>query len=272
MKYRPSALLYSSNQKWFERFFRFGLFAKGTVYCLIGVLAVVAAVGLSREKVSKTEIFTFIYEKPFGQVMLAVITLGLFGYVMLRFFQAFRDTDKKGNDAKGIFSRLGYGVSGLIYLSLGLYAGKLLFQGKVGDGNSREFILSKILAWEWGEWIVGITGLIIVGSGVYQIFRGVTGKFMKKINVAGAEVKKVVKKAGHIGYISRGAVLVIIGYLVFHAAINSNPNGAQGTEGAFQFIEYKFGGVLMAIIALGLVGYGVFMFVKAKYEKINVNL
>jgi hypothetical protein len=257
-------------EKWFERFFRFGLISKGVVYCLIGFLAVMAAVGLSRKEAGKAQALSTIYEQPFGQVLLGVIALGLFGYVLLRFAQAFRDIDNKGDDTKGIFSRIGYGISGLIYLALAGYAAKLVIDGQQGGSNSREFIVAKALTHEWGPSVVGIVGLIIIGSGIYQIYRGVSGRFMKKIQLIRMDIEKAVKRAGVFGYIARGIVLMIIGYLIFHAAITSNPSEAKGTEGAFVFIENKFGTLLMAVTAIGLIGYGIFMFVKAKYQRIQL--
>jgi predicted transporter len=84
-------------------------------------------------------------------------------------------------------------------------------------------------------------------------------------------MKDLFKKAAVIGYIARGIVLIIIGYFLFHAALISNPEEAQGTGAAFDFLENKFGSLMMGIVALGLVGYGVFTLVKAKYQKIDLD-
>src|SRR5688500_2999169 len=97
-----------SKEKWFEKFERFGLASKGVVYFLMGTLSVLAAFGLSREKGDKAGAFNFIYEQPFGRVLLIAITIGLLGYVMLRAFQAIKNTEKKNNDFKGILDRVGY--------------------------------------------------------------------------------------------------------------------------------------------------------------------
>jgi hypothetical protein len=257
--------------KWFEKFFRFGLICKGIVYCITGILATLAAIGFGGSKASKSEIFKMIYEQPFGLILISIIAFGLFGYALLRFFQCFRDTEHKGKNAKGLASRIGYGISGGIYFGLGLYATKLAITGSGGSGESRQFMVSKVLGISGGEWIIGIIGLIIIGSGVHQIYRGISGKFMKKIELMRMDFSDAMKKAGIIGYISRGVMLLVIGYLLWHAGITSNPNDAKGTDGAFAFLENTFGSVLMMTIAIGLVGYGIFMFVKAKYQRINVN-
>jgi hypothetical protein len=256
---------------WFERFFRFGLICKGVVYCITGILATLAAIGLGGSKSSKSQIFRFIYEQPLGLVLISIVAFGLFGYTLLRFFQCFKDIDHKGSDAKGIASRIGYGISGTIYLGLGAYATKLAITGSAGSGESRQFMVAKILQVSGGEWIIATIGLIIIGNGVYQVYRGVTNKFMKKIQVRKMEIRDMVRKAGTVGYISRGVMFLVIGYLLWHAGMTSNPREAEGTEGAFNFLENNFGSLLMMVIALGLVGYGIFMFIKAKYQSITVN-
>jgi hypothetical protein len=262
-----------SKEHWFEKFARFGLIAKGVVYCMMGILSVLAAMGLSQEKGDKAEAFKTIYGQPFGQVVLVIIALGLLGYVMLRFFQAFKDIDNKGKGMKGLLDRVGYTLSAFLYLGIGAYAIKLIFSGAdKGDGESRQFVVSKVLEYPGGEYVVGIASVIVIGMGLYQIFRGVTGKFMKRVNLYRSGMKEAFKYAGTMGYISRGIVLAIVGYFLFHAAWLSNANEAQGTGAAFSFLQNHFGSVMMALVALGLTGYGIFCFVKAKYQKIDIDL
>lgn len=262
-----------SRESWFEKFARFGFVSKGIVYFLMGTLSVLAAMGLSRENGDKSEAFRLIYEQPYGRVILIAITLGLLGYVMLRLFQAFKNTENKGKDFKGVLDRIGYGMSAILYLAIGIYAMKLVFEGASSEGgDSRQFIVSKVFEYPGGEYIVGIASFIVIGMGIYQITRGVTGKFMKKVNLYKSNMKDAFKTTGMIGYIARGIVLGIIGYFLFHAAWLSNPSEAQGTSAAFDFLQNKFGSVMMALVAAGLAAYGVFCFVKAKYQRIDFDM
>ena len=103
-------------EKWIENFARFGIVSKGVVYCLIGILTAMAAFGLQGKKAGKTDAFNLIYEQPFGKILLLIVACGLLGYVTWRFFQAFRDIDHKGNDAKAKVVRIGYAISAVIYL------------------------------------------------------------------------------------------------------------------------------------------------------------
>ena len=120
-----------------------------------------------------------------------------------------------------------------------------------------------------GEWAIGIAGLIIIGAGINQIYKGVSKKFMKRVKLYRSEYYKTFQRAGIIGYVSRGLVFSIVGYFLFRAALDSNPGEAEGTEAAFDFLQQNFGNLLMGVVALGLVAYGIFMFVKARHESIH---
>ena len=255
-------------EQWLQRFARFGFASIGVVYCLMGFLTVMAALGLSSKKADKSEAFKFIYDQPFGKIMLVAIALGMMGYVMFRIFQAFLDTEKKGNDAKGITSRLSYASSAVIYSSLIIYAIKLA-SGNPGSGDKREFFVSKVMTYPMGEWIVGIAALVIIGIGINQIYLGLSKKFMKHVRLYSSSFQQGFQKAGMIGYVARGIVLSIVGYFLLRAAIDSNPREANGTREAFDFLQQNFGNLLMSVVALGLIAYGVFMFVRARHQNFN---
>lgn len=258
-------------EKWFEKFFRFGLICKGVVYCLMGLLTVLASIGLSREKGSKTEAIKMIHEQPFGQVLLIIIAIGLLGYVALRVFQSFKDIDNKGNSARGLITRAGYAISAIMYAALGVYAIKIVLNGN-SSGDSRELLISKVLALPAGKWIIGISAIIILGSGIQQIHKGFSGKFMKRISISNTKFHDLFKKAGTVGYIARGIVLSIIGYFFLHAVFVSGSKEAFGTDDALNLLERNLGRLLMAVVAAGLAAYGIFMFVKAKYQKIDIRM
>lgn len=267
-----SSLKNIDKEKWVENFARFGIISKGIVYCIMGLLTLLAAFGLSRDKGTKTEALNLVYEQPFGRILLFIVALGLFGYVTWRFFQAVRDIDHKGTNTKAIIVRIGYGISALLYLGLTALAVRLSINGpSVGDGDSRRFIISKVLEYPAGNYAIGIGALIIVGTGVKQIYKGLTKKFMKNVQLIASDYQGLFKTAGMIGCLSRGIVLTIIGYFLIRAAVSSNANEAQGTNGAFNFLQHTFGNALMGVVAIGLFLYGIFMFVKARYQSIDLH-
>ncbi len=262
---------------WVEGFGRFGLTAKGVVYCVTGILAFMAAFDLGNQgdKAGKSGVFGFITDQPFGKVLLAIVALGLICYCIWRFIEAFKDTENKGSDAKGLSVRARYFLSGLAYSLVAVYAVKFLFTThNKGDNNSEKMVAGELLSKPFGQGLVGITGLVIIGIGIYQIMLAVSGKYKKHVEEGHAQIKSksLLLRAGKVGYISRGIVWLITGWLFIKAGWLSDAKQAGGTNAAFKWLQTSdYGSYLLGGVAVGLICYGIFMFVRAKYQPIHSN-
>ncbi|RTQ45876.1 DUF1206 domain-containing protein [Hymenobacter gummosus] len=249
---------------------RFGFAAKGVVYCILGVLAVMAATGLSGGRTAdKQQVLQTVQDMPLGRWLLGLVAFGLAGYVVWRFVQAIRDTEGKGNDAKGIVTRIGYASSALGYAVLAYVAGKAALENTTagaGGGNTRQSFIATLLAQDYGAWLVGAIGLTVIGIGAYQLIRAYSGSFAKHVNHSQlpAGQQRLVYRMGQLGYTARGIVWGIVGYFLVQAARHSNAAEAQDTEGAFDLLAAMGRGPLL-IVALGMVAYGLYMLVRAKY-------
>ncbi|RAK68139.1 DUF1206 domain-containing protein [Hymenobacter edaphi] len=249
---------------------RFGFAAKGVVYGILGALAVMAATNVSGGRTAdKQQVLQTIQAMPLGRWLLGLVAFGLAGYVVWRFVQAIRDTEGKGNSAKGIATRLGYAGSALGYAALAFVAGKAAFENTsaaAGGGDTRQTFVATLLAQPYGQWLVGAVGLFVIGVGVYQLIRAYSGSFAKHVNHSQlpAAQQRLVYRVGQLGYTARGIVWGILGYFLVQAARHANANEAEGTEGAFDFLA-SIGRAPLLIVALGLVAYGLYMLVRAKY-------
>src|SRR5215210_3563638 len=118
---------------WVEPIARFGYSAKGVVYVVMGVLAVLAAVNAGGGSTTdQNGAFQAIEEAPFGQVLLGVVAIGLTGYVLWRSIQAVADPDGEGLDPKGVAKRIGYAGSALLHAFFAFAAANLA-AGAGGD-------------------------------------------------------------------------------------------------------------------------------------------
>lgn len=271
-----SSKIPSPRPKWVVRFARVGLLAKGIVYCLVGVLAFMAAFevgGRTEQGASKTGVFRFVLEQPYGKILLGLIVAGMLCYTIWRFIQAIRDTEEKGTDAKGIGYRIGYAFSGAVYGALAFTAAQLLLgNGGSGGGDSRRTLARELLAQPFGQWLLGAVAVGTMCMGLYQFYRAYSRKYMSNVQASRlkAEMRDTLVRAGLIGHVARGIVWLIIGYLFLRAALHSNFREAGSSSEAFQFLEEaSYGSFLLGALALGLVCYGVFMFVRAKCEVIS---
>ncbi len=66
-------------------------------------------------------------------------------------------------------------------------------------------------------------------------------------------------------------VFTIIGIFMIVAAVQFNPQKAKGLDTALSELLHlpPFGPVLLGIVALGLIAYGVYSFVEARYRRLG---
>lgn len=264
-----------SQDKWIENAARAGLTAKGVVYSLVGIFTFATAfeLGSNSGQNGKMQVLKWIQDQPFGQILLGLTALGLLCYTVWRLIQAIKDTENKGDDAKGLGKRIAYLSSGLVYGALTFYAAKVLFGngGGSGGGDSRQTLAQKLLEQPFGQWLVGIVAVATAAIGVYQIYYSLSNKYRKKIQESklDSRIKETLIRTGKMGYIARGIVWLIIGYLFLQAAIQSDSSEAGGSESAFSFLEQEYGSWILGVVALGLLCYGIYMFVRARYQPIH---
>jgi hypothetical protein len=79
-------------------------------------------------------------------------------------------------------------------------------------------------------------------------------------------------RIGRFGLAARGVVYNIIGFFLIQAARQSNSNQVRGLEGALDLLaQQSYGRWLLGIVAIGLIAYGVYYIVQARYRRINVS-
>ncbi len=271
----------SEQVEWASRLSRVGWAAKGIVHIIIGALTSMAVFGLGGAISGKGDAFKWIVGLPAGKILLVLIALGLMAYVLWRIIQAIADPERKGSDAKAILQRIGYAISGLAYAGVAVYAVRLAIGGNGGgastgneEGGTRQFIVASVLQQPAGEWLVGAAALVLIGIGMYQIYRAITNKFKKQVDMGrmNDRQRRAFTAFGNLGFVARGIVLGIIGFLLIQAALHSDPSQAQGTEGAFQFLrDAGYGPWLLGAVAIGLIAYGLFCLVRSRHQRIRTN-
>ncbi len=258
---------------WFETAARFGYMTKGVVYFIIGILAVQVALGTGGRTTGSSGTFQTIASQPFGMFLLIAVGVGLLAYALWRFVQAAFDPEHKGDDLKGLATRVGYAVSGVIYGGLAWTALQVVMgSGGGGGGNSTQSMTARLMSQPFGVWLVGIAGAIVIGLGFYQIYKGYKAKFLEKMNLneMSQTEETWATRLGRIGLIARGVVYEIIGIFLLVAAWQTNPQQARGLEGVLDtLLQQPFGPWLLGLIAIGLMAYGIFMGVMGRYRHIS---
>ena len=260
------------HSSWLEKLTRVGFACKGLVYALIGILALMAAFGNGGETTDQKGVLNRVAEQPFGEFALAIIGVGLLAYAVWRFCSAVFDTEGDGSSGKGMAKRAGYFISGLIYTSVAIYALRMLTGDGGSTGSSSASLTARLLNAPAGTLLVVAVGLAIIVAGVMQVRHGFQGKFMRHMRAEqmSQPERDVAAKAGKWGYTARGIVFGIMGGFVVLAAMRHNPGEVRGLEGALDTLaSTTFGPWLLAAVAVGLIGYGVFCVFQARYRTVR---
>lgn len=257
---------------WVERVSRYGYTAKGVVYATVGVLTGQAAVGVSGTPDGTKGALVEVIVQPFGQILLSIVAAGLAGYVLWRFVQAFADPGRKGTGVMGLIQRAAYVGSGLAYAGMALGAVQLIIGARSG-GNGPEDWTARLLGLPYGQWLVGAAGVGVIGIGLSYLYRGYTAQFRNrlKLHQMSDTEEHWMNRSGRFGLAARGFVYVVVGVLIIRAALRFNPEEAGGVGDALRMLARQpYGSWMLAAIALGLIAYGVYAVVMARYRRIYI--
>ncbi|XZN89862.1 MAG: DUF1206 domain-containing protein [Microcoleus sp.] len=263
----------ASSQPWFDRLARLGYAAKGLVYFIVGFLAAQAAFGYGGKTTDSRGALTTIVSQPFGKFLLFLVTIGIVGYVLLRIVQTILDPEHAGEqmDAKRIAKRIGYAFSGLAYAGLAVTAVKLIIGSGGSNGNSTQDWTAWFLSQPFGQWLVGFGGAVIIGIGFSYIYKGFKGKFRHnfKLDRMSSNEQNWAVRLGRLGIAARGIVFSIIGVFLIEAAKQSDASEAKGFGEALASLEQQpFGPWILGLVALGLICYGLYSVIEARYGQI----
>ena len=251
---------------------RLGYAARGAVSLIVGVLALLGALGRGGEATGSKGALQALLSQPLGDFLLAGVALGLFGFALWRACQSLLDADGLGTEPKAIAARTGQAVSAVVYLGLGVFAlGLILGWGDGGGGeeqSARDWT-AWLLAQPFGRWLVGAVGLAVAGAGLGMASKAWTASFRRHLACDAGTARWVVP-LGRAGYAARALVFLVIGGFLVIAAWRSDPSEARGLGGALLALqEQPFGRALFGFVALGLAAFGAFGFVEARYRRIH---
>ena len=248
---------------------RAGWLAKGVVYVIAGVLALVlagkaagwsTAASAPNQEASPNGALKTVAEASGGKVLLWLLAIGMILYALWRLVSAALPGD---SDAKTWAKRVGFVVSAVIYGSFAITAISLA-QSKPtsSNGNSKVTGMSeRIMAHTGGRVLIGIVGAIVIAVGLYRIGKGLKTDVNDELDLGGlpAPRRRVVERLGAVGEIGRGLGLGLVGFFLLRAAINYRQDEATGLDGALRRLATEtWGLILVIVVGIGFVAYGAF--------------
>ena len=246
---------------------RAGFAARGVVYAIMGILAIKLALGSGGTNADQQGALRTIAEQPFGKVLLILVAIGLGGYALWRLARAALGHGQEGSDSG--FDRIAALASGVAYAGLCAMAVKILL-GSGGSGDAKEQTAG-VFGWPAGPWLVGVAGVVLIGVGLYQGYRGISKDFLKdsKTEQMSARTRRWVEWIGTFGLLARAVVFSLVGVFLIKAAVDFNPKKAVGLDGALAKVDHaSYGPFFLALIAVGLIAFGTYSLSDARFRRI----
>jgi hypothetical protein len=251
---------------------RFGYFSIGTIYVLIGVWAMLALWRVANPAADEQRILQRLTDLPLGFAVIAVLALGMLGYMLWLIFEAVFDPYKFGNRLKGLSNRIAIACSALAYGKIAS-AGAIVLLGRGGHGEQqRQRVARHVLDWPGGPWLLGAAGLAVAIVGLFQIKYVHDGEHRRRIALPrrGRFARVAVDVLGWAGYGARCAILLVLGWFLLRAASTVNARNVGDTDSAFDFLGLgggTLGDTVFSVVALGTICYGLFLYVNGVWFK-----
>jgi hypothetical protein len=260
------------NADWLNALARVGLVAKGASFALVGMLAIELAVESGGQATSRQGALRSLAQHSFGRFLLILLAVGFAAYALWRFAQTFFDENNVGDGAKGLAKRAGYFGRGTIYASLTYSTVKIISGAAQQSQNQKAHkTTATVLSWPAGKWIVGAAGLVLLGVGLWNGYRGIEKKFLENwlTEKMSAAAQSWGSRSGVVGLLARMVVFVLIGVFLVKAAYDYSPREAIGLDGALQkLVNHSYGSWLLGIVGAGLLAYAVFCLFEARYRQV----
>jgi uncharacterized protein DUF1206 len=251
---------------------RAGFAARGVTYILVGWIAIQAAFGNSSQQADKSGALQEIGSTPVGGVLLWLLFIGFIGMALWQLsivaFGMSEASDHSDHETRTRLAALGRVV---VYAVIAWSVLKFAVgQGTQSSDKESVDLTATLLKYPFGQVLVVIIGLALVGGGVYLAYAAWKEKFRKRLELSQAgRLRRVVEWLGKFGGMARGAVFVTAGVFLVVAAVQHNPRQAKGVDSSLRTLaSTPLGPWLLVLVAIGLIMFGLFSFCQAKWQRL----
>jgi len=164
-------------------------------------------------------------------------------------------------------------IRGLAHGALGVAAFRLARGegdgGPPGDG-AREWA-GRAMAVPFGEGLIWLAAAGVAAYGLYQVYRSWHAKLGRRLALSELPTgtARWVVAVSRFGIAARGIVFCLVAYFLARAAAQHDPSEAGGVKESLGALA-EVGRWPLAVVGLGLVAYGVYQLVNARYRRIQV--
>lgn len=241
-----------------EKGARLGYAASGVLHLLLAWVTVQLAWTSGGEQADQQGALRQLAGNGLGQALLWLV---LVGFVLLALWQVTEAV--AGGEAA---DRAKAAAKAVVYAVLAGTTVTVLAGAGTGAGSGSGGATAGLMGSGFGRVLVGLVGVGVVVVGGYHVVKGWRETFLEDLE---SSPSPWVRTAGRIGYVGKGAALAVVGVLLVAAAVQSDPEKAQGLDAALHALAgLPFGPVLLTLVALGFAAYGVYAFGRARHATV----
>ncbi|MEN7537231.1 DUF1206 domain-containing protein [Aurantiacibacter flavus] len=244
----------------FEWLVRVGYLSRAILYAVLGLIALTSAGQISR---GTEGIFAAVEDFALGQFVLWIMVLGLCAYALFRLASTFFDIEHNGSDTKGWAKRIGHAGSAIGHFALAWTAYEFASGPNAGGGGSgAQDAAAGLMSMSFGPGLLALLGVAFGLTALFQLKKAISGEFMHRIS---ARAPSATRWLGGLGYGARAVVYGVIAWSLVKAGILSGGSDQIKTLGD-AVASLADEGAVFTITALGLLMFGLFSLVLARYR------
>lgn len=242
---------------------RVGLVAYGAVNLVIASLAAQVAFG-DAERADKTGALATVAETGMGRVALWLAVVGLAALVLWTLAEVVFGHRRLPTGRRVLRSAIDLVEAG-IFATLAVSAAKI-----ASGGSSHGSVLTTILRWPGGQWLVGAAGVGIAVLAGFAVWRGVRGGFRRDLDLSrcGPGLGRWGVLAGHVGWVALGCAYLTAGVLTVRAAVRFDPAQPVGLDAGIKTLGAQpYGPALLLVLAAGVAVFGLYCLFDARCRR-----
>lgn len=250
---------------------RLGYAARGLIYLSLGAVALLAAVDFTPTARGPAEAVAAWAAWPPGQFLIGLTAAGLVCFSGWRVLQSVFDADRHGTTPKGLAVRAGQALSGIVHAGLAFSLLEVIDGlGDVAEDGTAEQIAAALLKVPLGDVILMVVGAAVLAMGLANLAQSAFQNFRKRLGCAGPACDWAVRLA-RFGYVGRTLAFAPIGFFMLEAGLDARADQAKSLGESLQVLEAQpFGSVILGFAAVGLLAFGVFALMEARFRRMRV--
>jgi hypothetical protein len=165
----------------------------------------------------------------------------------------------------------------LLYLAFCLSTSRLLVETppkQTAESEQRQDtdVTAVLLRTGWGRLLLVVVGVLVMAAGVEMGRRSVRLDFRERFTAEhmSRALAMLTRAVGGFGCGARAVVFVLVGVFVLKAAVLSSARQTKGLDAIFRSVAGSAGGSwLLALLASGLLCYGLYCLIEARYRDLT---